>query len=151
MAHLPPLSPKIAFTVQTGMLTSLFAIGSLISVSHSSPDARPVSDPDRCSPPHFPTLSCTSVSITRWGDVRTAESYGGGVVLILFQYIATRCLRRSTCAGLFAGERRTTSVCPCVLPETRLSGARITARYVHGQFVPRSYLSNLGLGNSHKD
>jgi len=31
---LPPLSPKIAFSVQTGMLTSLCAIGSFISVSH---------------------------------------------------------------------------------------------------------------------
>jgi len=123
------------------MLTSLFAIGSLISVSHRSPGAHPVSDPDRCSPPPFPTLSCTSVSITRWADVRTGGSCNGGVVLILSQCIATRCSGHSTYARQFAGELTTTLVYLCVVSETRPLGPRITAGYVHVPLVPRSYLS----------
>ena len=145
MAHPAPLSPKIAFTVQTGMWTSLFAVGSLISVSHHLPGAHHVSNLAQCSRPPFPTLSCTSVSTTRWADVRTAGSCDGGVVLILFQYTATRCSGCSTCARRFAGERTATSVYLYVLLETQPIGARITAGYVHVPLVPHSYLSDLHL------
>ena len=78
------LSSKMAFTVQTGMITSFCAIASLISVCHHFVRMYSVPDPDKCRYPSGQTPSYTSASISYWDDVSSDGSRLHVVILIFF-------------------------------------------------------------------
>lgn len=128
------------------MLTSFCAIGSLVSVSRHFPRYTPCFNLGRYRSLLHLILSYTSASISCWDDVCTTGSYDGEVVLILHQYIATHCLRRSTSARQFVGEGTTISGYLCAPSKTR---PWITNGFVP-PLVPCYFSSNSALGNCHQ-
>ena len=126
-SRLTPL-PKIAFSVQTGMLTSLCAITAITCVSHHLLTRTMFSDPERYRSSPHQTPSYMDLSISCWVDVRANTSYGDEPVLILVQCIATHCWRRSTFVTQFARGRITALAYLCVNSAGRIYRTRLTAR-----------------------
>lgn len=108
----------MAFAVQTGMLTSLCAIASLIAVCHCCFQTRSVSDFDNYRYTSHLTLSSTSPFILYWGDVRPNRSSYAGLRLFPFSVYCNSLLATLNVRNTLRNKSRCPSLNPTPDPNT---------------------------------